>query len=150
MRGNNGALGDECVCAHNGAMSHHGAIEHHGAHANEAGVFHGAGVQGDTVPHGNVFAELAAQFIIHMQAAVVLHVAAFADFDGRDIAANGGVVPHVGIGVQGDAANEIGAGSNECRGMELRAVFAKGFDSHGVLGKKEITGKAPDLAGDDE
>ena len=82
------------------------AVQNDRAHADEAFVADGAGVNNGGVADGDKSSEDARKIIRQMHDGIVLNVAARADDDAIDVAAQNGVVPNADLVAQSDVAED--------------------------------------------
>ena len=107
---NASALGDQRVRADDAALADNRAVEDRRAHANQAFVFHGAGVEDRAMADGNELADNDRQVVGEMYDAAVLDVGALADLDVIDVTAQDGSRPDAAAGGETDIADHDGLG----------------------------------------
>ena len=105
--------------AHDGARADHRVVENHGVHADEAVVLHRAAVKDRPVAHGDVLAHHHVAARVPVEDAVVLDAGGLAHGDGFLVAPEDGVVPDVGLFVNGHVPPDEGPGGHPGGGMDL-------------------------------
>jgi hypothetical protein len=101
--------------ADDAAGADHRFIEDDRAHADEAAVLNHAAVQDGGVAHGAIRADAHAHTVGEMHDDVVLDVAAVADDDALDVAAQDGTVEHAGVAAERHVADDGRALGDEHR-----------------------------------
>ena len=108
--------------------------DHH-AHADQAGIFHDAAVDGGVVADRDPVANDDGIAIAHaMQHGAVLHIGVGADADGMHIAADHGVHPDAGVLAEGDVADDL-RGDIHITGLRNDGRFALIGTNHKLVRK---------------
>src|SRR5574344_1877003 len=92
-----GTLGNYGAGGNNAAMADNSAIQNCRTHANQAMIFHGAGMQSGRMTYRYIIAHDASKLVCHVQAAVVLNIAVLANFDTVYIAAHSNIEPAAAV-----------------------------------------------------
>ena len=110
------------------------------AHADEAGIFDDAAVDGGIVADRDPVTNDDGIAIAHaMQHGAVLHIGVGADADGMHIAADDGVHPDAGVLAEGDVADDLG-GNIHIAGRRNDGRFALIGTNHGLVRKPPFGG----------
>jgi hypothetical protein len=111
------------VRADNAAVANFGSIENRGPHADENFTPNFAGMKDRPMADCDKFAGLDAVIIVQMDHAVVLDIAAGADLNALDVAAQNGVVPDGHVFVERDVPDNLRSVRHENRFMEPGTGF---------------------------
>src|SRR5690606_9993560 len=106
------ALGDQRVGADDAVLTDLRAVEHHGVDADQAVFADAAAMQHDLVADGHAFADRQRKAHVGVQHAAILDVGVLTNVDKLVVAAQHGVEPDAGAGLEADLADQTGVGSD--------------------------------------
>ena len=99
------------------------AVDHGGSHADQRTLADVAAVHDRPMPDGHLVADASDLVVVHVDAAVFLHVGLLSDFDATaEIAADGCALQDGALGVDRNVADHRGRGRNVRSGVD-RKVF---------------------------